>query len=77
MARLRNCDPVPQVRVHEEYELQAETTQSIGQASVLHCRLASNVGQISPPYAAARVTVRVLFEIPLPQVTEQVLHTFH
>jgi len=50
------------------------TAQLMGQACVLHACDCDKAGQPAPPYAAARVTVRVCVSTPPPHVLEQVDH---
>jgi hypothetical protein len=77
MLRERPCDPVPHVLEQEPQLPHDDTTQSIGQACVLHGCTADVAGQSTPPCAAAVVTVRTRVCTPLPQVCEQKPHAAH
>ena len=52
MVLVRVCVPLPQVTVHVSKLDQADTTQSIGQGSVLQTSVSLRLGQSAPPYAA-------------------------
>jgi hypothetical protein len=66
---------VPHVRLHEDQEEKAETTQSTGHAVPLHSWNSDVAGHALPPAAAAWMTLRVRWRSPAPQVVEQSDHT--
>ena len=63
--------PVPQVAEQVLKAVQADCTQSTGQASSLQLRVSSRVGQTTPECSALVVTERVRDWEPPPQVLEQ------
>jgi hypothetical protein len=71
MERVLDWVPVPQDWEQLEKVDQAESLQAMGQNWVLHWAVSVRPGQALPPWAAARVTVRVRCLEPVPQVLEQ------
>jgi hypothetical protein len=56
--RERDCEPVPHEAVHVVQTLKAVTSQSVGQACVLHASVSSKCGHASPPFCTAVETLR-------------------
>ena len=75
--RERECTPTPHDAEHRLQAFQTLAWQSIGQGCAWHTALSSRVGQILPPYAASRFTLRRRFFTPPPHVLEQASQSPH
>ena len=69
-------EPMPQDFVQLPYADHSDSSQSMGQAWVLHTRL-SRVGHSSPPCLAAMSMVWLRDWLPVPQVFEQAVQGSH
>ena len=74
MTRDRRCSAVPHVAEQELHACQALIEQSIGQSNETHVCVAVRTGHCTPPLLAADVTERERPLLPVPQLTEQVVH---
>ena len=77
MERERVCAPPPHDAVQSPQALQPVTTQSIGQAWVLHSRVSDACAQATPPCCDAVVTERVRIWLPVPHVSEHEVQPLH
>ena len=74
MTRDRRCPAVPHVAEQELHACQAPTEQSIGQSNEVQFCVAVRTWHCTPPLLAADVTERDRPLLPVPQLTEQVVH---
>jgi hypothetical protein len=74
MARDRRCSAVPHVAEQELHACQAPIEQSTGQSNEVQFCVAVRSGHCAPPLLAADVTERDRPLLPVPQLTEQVVH---
>jgi hypothetical protein len=72
--RVRLCDPMPHETEHWDQPDQEDTTQSMGQAWVLHSWEPESIGHTLPPKWGATVTDLERDWVPLPQDTVQADH---
>ena len=78
MPRIRLSVPEPHVTEHVSQACQALITQSMGHASVEHCRVCTReVGHATPPSLAAVEIVRSRLVAPVPQLTVHAVHACH
>ena len=69
--------PAAQVFEHADQELHLPTTQSTGQACLLHAREDLRSGHALPPYATFVLMLRALDCVPEPQDLLQLLQALH
>jgi hypothetical protein len=70
----RRCTAVPHVEEQELHACQAPIEQSTGQSNEVQFCVAVRSGHCAPPLLAADVTERDRPLLPVPQLTEQVVH---
>jgi hypothetical protein len=74
MALERRCTAVPHVTEQELHACQAPIEQSTGQSNEVQFCVAVRSGHCAPPLLAADVSERDRPLLPVPQLTEQVVH---